>query len=167
MDGFEDKYAWVGPYMRSRQVIAVLNDSQIEKISDLEGKNLAVKLGGKSEQLFLNYSDYGLPRVSSLYTLTNPEELSIALRDNLVDACAGYAAVIREALNNDGVSYRFLDEDLSHTLIGVAFLKDGDSTARDKLSEAMKDMLSDGTAARILEEYGVDTQKALGGLLDE
>ena len=40
MNGREDKYQWAGPYMISRQVVAVNPNSDIYKLSDLEGKNL-------------------------------------------------------------------------------------------------------------------------------
>ena len=53
MDVLPDDYAWVGPYMRSRQVVAVLEDSPIHTLSDLTGKRVAVRTGSKAEKLFL------------------------------------------------------------------------------------------------------------------
>ena len=43
MDGRENDYNWAGPYMESHQVVAVLPDSQITKLSDLEDKVIAVQ----------------------------------------------------------------------------------------------------------------------------
>lgn len=40
MNGREDKYRWVGPYMNSRQAVAVRTDSNIYALSDLSGKEL-------------------------------------------------------------------------------------------------------------------------------
>lgn len=40
MNGREDKYRWVGPYMNSRQAVAVRADSNIYSLSDLSGKEL-------------------------------------------------------------------------------------------------------------------------------
>ena len=34
----EDEYHWAGPYMRSHQVVAVNEDSDIQTLEDLEGK---------------------------------------------------------------------------------------------------------------------------------
>ena len=42
MEGRLDDYRWAGPYIASRQVVAVNESSDIYKLSDLEGKNLAV-----------------------------------------------------------------------------------------------------------------------------
>ena len=42
MDGREQLYRWVGPYMVSRQVVAVNADSSIETLADLAGKTMTV-----------------------------------------------------------------------------------------------------------------------------
>ena len=38
IDGREEEYNWAGPYMISRQVVAVNEDSDIYSLSDLKGK---------------------------------------------------------------------------------------------------------------------------------
>lgn len=43
INGREDDYRWAGPYMASRQVVAVMPGSDIETIADLEGRTLAVQ----------------------------------------------------------------------------------------------------------------------------
>ena len=40
MDGREDDYIWVGPYMYSREVVMVRTDSDIYKLDDLAGNYL-------------------------------------------------------------------------------------------------------------------------------
>lgn len=163
MDGQEDRYAWVGPYMYSRQIVAVMYDSPIQHLSDLSGKSVAVRVGSKAETTFLEHTEEGVPRVQNVYCLSDLDEVVTALRNDYVDACAGYAAAVREQLRNDGVEYRFLEEDLARAKLGVAFSKSSDEALRDKLSNALDEMLSDGTTARILQVYGVDTDKVLGG----
>lgn len=166
MDGQEERYAWVGPYMRSRQVVAVLADSPITSLSDLAGKSVGVRVESKAEDIFLSDTDEDIPPVGKVYCLNTVDELATALRNEYVDAIAGYAAAAREALRNDGIRYRFLEETLSATYLGIAFSKSSDSELRQKLSDALGDMLSDGTTEQILDRYGVDTEKALGGLRD-
>ena len=41
MDGREEAYRWAGPYMVSRQVVAVDADSSIQTLGDLAGKTIA------------------------------------------------------------------------------------------------------------------------------
>lgn len=52
MEGREALYHWAGPYMVSRQVVAVNDDSSIQSLSDLAGKSIAVQSTGKPEELF-------------------------------------------------------------------------------------------------------------------
>ena len=59
INGREDDYRWAGPYMASRQVVAVMPGSDIETIADLEGRTLAVQSTTKPEELFL--TDATLP----------------------------------------------------------------------------------------------------------
>ena len=54
MDGRENDYQWAGPYLVSRQVIAVSEQSSIERMSDLAGKTIAVQATGKPEAIFLS-----------------------------------------------------------------------------------------------------------------
>lgn len=163
MDGQESLYAWVGPYMYSRQVAAVLDDSPIQHLSDLDGKTVAVRVSSDAESTFLQRTDESIPKVRNVFCLNDPGEAVTALRNGLVDACAGNAAAVREQFKNAGVQYRFLDDELSRTKLGVAFSKGSDEELRSKLSAALDEMLSDGTTARILQSYGVDTSKVLGG----
>ena len=62
MDGREESYRWAGPYMVSRQVVAVDADSSIRSLSDLAGKTVAVQSTGKPEEIFLSGSDPRIPQ---------------------------------------------------------------------------------------------------------
>ena len=64
INGREDDYRWAGPYMASRQVVAVMPGSDIETIADLEGRTLAVQSTTKPEELFL--TDATLPALRDL-----------------------------------------------------------------------------------------------------
>lgn len=164
MDGQEEAYSWVGPYMRSRQIVAVLRDSPIQTLSDLEGKNIAVRVGGKAERIFLGHTNAVTPTLRNVYSQSSMDEVATALRNDYVDAVAGYAATVREALQSYDVPFRFLEEDLSHASLGIAFARGSDRELRRKLKKALEEMRWDGTTKRILEGYGVDTDKALNGL---
>ena len=63
MEGRLDDYRWAGPYIASRQVVAVNENSDIYKLSDLAGKNLAVQSTTKPEGIFLNRTDERIPRL--------------------------------------------------------------------------------------------------------
>ena len=61
MEGREDDYKWAGPYMYSKQVIAVANNSSIFSYADLAGKMIAVQSTTKPEEIILNDVDNKFP----------------------------------------------------------------------------------------------------------
>jgi len=158
----EGDYEWVGPYMYSRQVVAVLGDSPIHKLSDLNGKSIAVRVSSPAEDIFLTQADANVPKAENVYSLDDIDAVVTALRNDYVDACAGYAATLTELLNSIDINYRFLEEDLSRAELGIAFSKDSDPALRERLSDTLEEMQSDGTTRQILENYGLNADKALG-----
>ena len=54
--GREGDYAWSLPYMNSRQVVAVRENSDIRKIADLDGKRVAVQATTKTDEIFFRQS---------------------------------------------------------------------------------------------------------------
>lgn len=158
----DENYAWVGPYMYSRQVIVVLEDSPAYTMHDLDGKNIAVRSGSKAENIFFNAVDTEKPETKWIYSLNDVNEIVIALRNNYVDAVAGYSATITALLTSADVPYRFLDKDLERAELGIAFAKDSDEELRNQLEETLEEMRQDGTTEAILKSYGLNVDKALG-----
>ena len=72
-DDREDDYHWAGPYMLSRQVVAVMPGSEVQTLADLAGKTVAVQATTKPESLFLNHTDSRIPEVRALLTVQNRE----------------------------------------------------------------------------------------------
>lgn len=163
MNDREEKYCWVGPYTNSRQVVAVRNDSDIYKLSDLEGRQVAVQSSTKAEQLFTEHGDL-LPKVSSLYCLKEKDYIFASLRKGYVDAISGHEYMIRQFLDESEGEYRLLEESPLVSKLGIAFEKGHDSELPDKLRAALKETLEDGTAAKIAEKYGLDADAAFGGI---
>ena len=77
MEGRLDDYRWAGPYIASRQVVAVNENSDIYKLSDLEGKNLAVQSTTKPEGIFLNRTDERIPKLGNLISLGHRDRKSV------------------------------------------------------------------------------------------
>ena len=90
MEGRLDDYRWAGPYIASRQVVAVNESSDIYKLSDLEGKNLAVQSTTKPEGIFLNRTDERIPKLGNLISLGHRELIYTFLGKGYVDAVAAH-----------------------------------------------------------------------------
>ena len=154
MNDREDAYRWVGPYLYSRQMVAVRADSAIWKLSDLKEKTIAVQVSSKPENLFLTGKDSRIPQVRNVFTFSN--------MNGYVDAIAGHESALQQVVNEDPMAYRLLDESLFISELGVAFSVQETSDVVGKLQEALQEMYRDGTTRKIVEKYGLDAERALG-----
>ena len=136
MEGRLDDYRWAGPYIASRQVVAVNKNSDIYRLSDLEGKNLAVQSTTKPEGIFLNRTDERIPKLGNLISLGHRELIYTFLGKGYVDAVAAHEESIVQYMKDYDTSFRILEEPLMIVGIGVAFAKDDD---RGDESDARRD----------------------------
>ena len=94
MQGRETLYQWAGPYMVSRQVVAVNADSSIQSLSDLAGRTVAVQTTGKPEELFLSGSDPRIPQTVEVLSIENRSVQYALLSCGYVDAIAAHETAI-------------------------------------------------------------------------
>lgn len=160
MDGREDLYRWAGPYMVSRQVVAVNEESDIYSLSDLEGKIIAIQATTKPEKIFLEHEGK-IPEVKQVYSLENRELIYAALGKGYVDAIAAHETAVEQYMKDYEMSYRILDEDILTTGIGAAFSLQDDRMIAEKLSETMDEMRKDGSLEEILSKYVTNPGKYL------
>ena len=161
MEGRLDDYRWAGPYIASRQVVAVNENSDIYKLSDLEEKNLAVQSTTKPEGIFLNRTDERIPKLGNLISLGHRELIYTFLGKGYVDAVAAHEESIVQYMKDYDASFRILEEPLMITGIGVAFAKDDDRGICEQMSQTLEEMRQDGTSLKIIGKYLDDPQKYL------
>ena len=153
MDGREQLYRWVGPYMVSRQVVAVNADSGIETLADLAGKTMMVQSTTKPEEIFLAGTD---PRIPQFGELLSTEDRSIQyamLNCGYVDAIAAHETGILQYMKDNSVEFRILEEPLLVTGLGVAFAKNDSRGLDHQLNDTFAQMREDGTLERIVGKY--------------
>ena len=160
MSGREDRFRWAGPYMVSRQVIAVNKDSGIYRLRDLKGKVVAVQSTTKPESIFLNPTG-NIPEVGNVYSLEDRELIYTALGKGYVDAISAHETAITQYMKDYDADFRILDEEILTTGLGVAFDRDDDRQIAEQLSETLEQMRQDGTSAQILAHYLPDAEKYL------
>ena len=161
MEGRLDDYRWAGPYIASRQVAAVNENSDIYKLSDLEGKNIAVQSTSKPEGIFLKRTDERIPKPANLISLGHRELIYTFLGKGYVDAVGAHEESIVQYMKDYDTHFRILDEPLMTVGIGVAFAKDDDRGICENLDQVLQEMRQDGTSLKIIGKYLDDPEKYL------
>ena len=153
IDGREDLYNWTVPYMYSRQVVAVREDSDIYTFSDLAGKRIAVQSTTKPEEIFLSGEDARIPKIDKLFSVQNRELIYPYLSKGYADAIAAHETAVLQCMADYDLEYRILDEPLLTVGLGVAFFKGDGRGLAERLSEVFLEMKRDGTMERIIGKY--------------
>ncbi|MDO5338830.1 MAG: transporter substrate-binding domain-containing protein [Eubacteriales bacterium] len=161
MDGREDEYRWAGPYMVSRQVVAVNMNSDIYSLADLEGKTLAVQTTTKPEEIFLNRTDERIPAIRSLISLQKRELIYPFLSKGYADGLAAHETAIYQYMKDYNIQFRILDEPLQVVGLGVAFDKNDTRGIENELTETLRQMKDDGTEKNIISKYLDDAEQYL------
>ena len=153
MQGRETLYRWAGPYMVSRQVVAVNADSSIQSLSDLAGKTVMVQSTTKPEGIFLSGSDPRIPQTVEVFSIEDRSVQYAMLACGYVDAIAAHETAILQYMKDSNAAFRILEEPLLVTGLGVAFAKN-DSRGLDlQLNDTFAQMREDGTLERIVGKY--------------
>lgn len=153
MNGREGLYRWAGPYMQSRQVVAVMPESDIRTLADLKDKVVAVQVTTKLEEIFLSGEDKRIPRLGKVFSLEDRSLLYLSLGKGYVDAIAGHEASILQYEKDYDFKYRILDEPLIVVGVGYAFAKQDDRGIAEALDSALQQMHDDGTLRDIVGRY--------------
>ena len=153
MDGREEAYRWAGPYMVSRQVVAVDADSSIRSLSDLAGKTIAVQSTGKPEEIFLSGSDPRVPQGVDVLSIENRSVQYAMLACGYVDGIAAHETGILQYGKDNAVDFRILEEPLLVTGLGIAFAKNDTRGLDTQLNAVLAQMRADGTLERIVGRY--------------
>ena len=160
-DGREDQYLWTEPYLYSRQVVAVRQDSDIQTLADLAGKRVAVQSTTKPEELFLAHTDQRIPRVAEVFSLQDRELIYPYLSKGYADALAAHETAILQCMSDYSLDYRILDEPLLTVGLGVAFARTDQRGLDKELSRTFEGMRADGSLEQIVGRYLDEPQRLL------
>ena len=153
MQGRETLYRWAGPYMVSRQVVAVNADSSIQSLSDLAGKTVMVQSTSKPEGIFLSGSDLRIPQTVEVFSIEDRSVQYAMLACGYVDAIAAHETAILQYMKDNYAVFRILEEPLLVTGLGVAFAKNDSRGLDHQLNDTFAQMREDGTLERIVGKY--------------
>ena len=153
MQGRETLYRWAGPYMVSRQVVAVNADSSIQSLSDLAGKTVMVQSTTKPEGIFLSGSDPRIPQTVEVFSIEDRSVQYAMLACGYVDAIAAHETAILQYMKDNNAAFRILEEPLLVTGLGVAFAKNDSRGLDHQLNDTFAQMRENGTLERIVGKY--------------
>ena len=159
MEERKEDYLWAGPYLYTRRVVVVPEESGIEQLSDLRNKSVAVQANSTSEDFFLNESIPELGRVDQIYSYRTLGQVFTALRKGYVDAAAGHEAALLIYTQEYPDQYRYLNLSVGRSKLGIAFPKEGDAVLAEELTKTLHEMTQDGTVGEIIAKYGLDVEK--------
>lgn len=151
MQGREDAYTWVGPYMANNQVFVVNADSDIASKADLAGK--AVEVQKDSSGLAALQDDAELS--ASFGSMTEVADYNTALMDLESGACDAVcmdSIVAGYQIKSSGKDMKILDDTLSAEEYGIGFKKGEDALAK-AVYDTLMDMKDDGTIAKISNDW--------------
>ena len=153
MEGRQDLYRWAGPYMVSRQVVAVDASSNIQTMGDLAGKTIMVQSTTKPEGIFLDGSDARIPKDIEVFSTEDRDVQYAMLACGYVDAIAGHETAILQYMKDNIAEFRILEEPLLITGLGVAFAKNDNRGLDARLNNTLEQMRTDGTLEGIIGKY--------------
>lgn len=156
INGREDQYTWIGPYVDNSQVAVVNQESNIEKLSDLSGKVVVVQADSSAQAALSGdeATQENLDLAASFAELQIVSDYNSAvmnLESGAVDAvCMDIGVAKYQEKKHNGL--KILDETLSTEGYGIGFKK-GNTKLRNQVQETLFEMVDDGTFAEIAEKY--------------
>lgn len=151
MQGREDAYTWVGPYMANNQVFVVNADSDIQSVADLSGKAVEVQKDSSGLDALKDH-----PEIADTFaSTTEVADYNTALMDlesGAADAVCMDSIVAGYQITQSGKKMRILDEVLSQEEYGIGFKK-GNTELAEAVQKTLIEMKNDGTVKKISDQW--------------
>ncbi len=160
IQGREDGYTWTEPYVDNSQVVLVKKGSPIKTLKDLAGKSVGVQtdtpvqkeLAGKGKKKEVAALGATFKR---LVVMPNYNQAVMDLDSGAVDAVAMDIGVAKKKMADMSGKFETLKEIVMTETYGIGFKK-GNVKLRDEVQATLKDLVKDGTMAKVAEKYGIE-----------
>ena len=142
------------PYMDNRQIILVKvgNKQNVRTLSDLEGKIVGTQAGSSSEN-YINDTEDLRKTFREFKTYLNFKAAFADLESGAVDVLVCDELVARYELRKVPTKFEVIEMTIGPvTEIGIGFRKD-DTELRDRVQKVFDEMIKDGTARQISENW--------------
>ncbi len=142
------------PYMDNRQIVFVKvgNDQGIMAEADLAGKSIGTQAGSTAET-YIDQTEELKSSFKEFKTYGDYVSAFMDLENGRIDALVCDEIVGRYAMSKQDGKFEALDVTVGPvTEFGIAFRKD-DTELRDKVQKAFDEMVADGAAKKISEQW--------------
>ena len=153
-DARKEKVIFSDPYLDNRQIIITMATSDIKTKADLAGKVVSVQKESSAYDAVTSDGDIvSKLKGGQLITFDSNLELFLDLEAGRSDAIVLDEVLAKYVLlTKDAANYRILDDNFGNESYGIGFRK-ADTTLRDKVNEALKAIIADGTFDKIKKVY--------------
>lgn len=154
INGREEAYTWSPPYIDNSQVVLVKVASSIRTLADLKGRTVAVQTDTPVEKALKEGGEKAAlgATFKGIVVTPNYNNAVMELDAGAVDAIAMDMGVALKKLADCPGQFRILDEAVMHEFYGIGFKK-GNVALRDQVTETLREMVADGTAAKISAKW--------------
>ncbi len=154
INGRESAYEWTEAYVDNSQVVLVKAGSPIKSLADLAGKTVAVQTDTPVQKALAEGGDRAdLGKTFKGVVVTpNYNNAVMELDSGAVDAVALDIGVAKQKMADLPGKFAMLDETVMTEQYGIGF-KLGNKALRDAVQKTLKEMVADGTAAKISAQW--------------
>jgi polar amino acid transport system substrate-binding protein len=153
-DARKEKVNFSDPYLDNRQIIITMATSDIKTKADLAGKVVSVQKESSAYDAVTSDGDIVANlKDGQLITFDSNLELFLDLEAGRSDAIVLDEVLAKYVLlTKNADEYRILEENFGNESYGIGFRK-ADTTLRDKVNEALKEIIADGKFEEIKKVY--------------
>ena len=161
MQGREDGYTWTEAYVDNSQVVLVKKGAPIKALKDLAGKKVGVQTDTPVQKALAGKDDdkkdvAALGKTfAGLVVMPNYNQAVMDLDSGAVDAVALDVGVAKQKMSDMPGKFEMLKEIVMTETYGIGFKK-GNTQLRDEVQATLKELVKDGTMAKIAEKYKIE-----------
>ena len=133
-------------YMTNRMIFVVKNESNIQKLEDLTGKNIGVQSGSSAEETLEASNVYS--QAKQVISYADNITAFMDMETNQTEAVFVDEVLANYYIASNNKNYRILDEALEEEQYAIGFRKQ-DTELCNKINEILQEMKIDGTLAKI------------------
>lgn len=159
MTGREGQYNFSKPYMKNRQVLVVLEDSEYQNLSDFAGKTIELQQESTSDNALEANKEFK----DSLGEVTRVAENMTALNDLEVKACDAVLMdeIVARYNISQGRKFRVIEQALSEEEYAVGF-KLGEDELTAKVDKALEELNNEKKLEELSIKYFAEDITTIG-----